>query len=97
MSDLFHDDISFHFINEAFDVMRKASWHTFQVLTKRSERLLELDSNIDWPRNVWMGVSVEDNDYTFRINNLRNTHANIKFISFEPLLGPISSFDINGG
>ena len=76
--------------------MRCASWHTFQVLTKRSDRLLELDPEIDWPPNVWMGVSVENQDYTFRIDHLRQTHAHIKFLSLEPLLGLLSDLDLRG-
>lgn len=89
MSDLFHEDVPVEFIQRAFEVMRQAHWHTFQVLTKRSERLLELDHQIEWPENVWMGVSVETQDYVYRIDHLRQTHARIKFLSIEPLLGPI--------
>ena len=89
MSDLFHEDVPLSFILEVFDVMRQASWHDFQVLTKRSERLSELSSQLEWPRNVWMGVSVENTDYTFRIQHLRSTGASIKFLSLEPLLGPL--------
>ena len=96
MSDLFHKDVPLEFITKVFHVMRCASWHTFQVLTKRSERLLELDPEIDWPPNVWMGVSVENQDYTFRIDHLRQTHAHIKFLSLEPLLGPLSDLDLRG-
>jgi len=96
MSDLFHKDVPMEFMTKVFDVMRRASWHTFQVLTKRSERLLELDPEIDWPPNVWMGVSVENQDYTFRIDHLRETHAHIKFLSLEPLLGPLSDLDLRG-
>src|SRR5947209_6114311 len=73
MSDLFHEDAPEAFIHRVFDVMRRASWHIFQVLTKRSERLRQLSSRIDWPGNVWMGVSVERGDYTFRIDDLRRT------------------------
>jgi protein gp37 len=75
--------------------MRRAWWHQFQVLTKRSERLLELNSIIDWPPNVWMGVSVENEDYTFRIDHLRETRAHIKFLSLEPLLGPLRELSLN--
>src|SRR3974377_1763442 len=67
MSDLFHKDLPLAFIQQVFDVMRRAEWHTFQVLTKRAERLLEIDSQIEWPSNVWMGVSVENTDYKYRI------------------------------
>ena len=89
MSDLFHKGVSIKFIEKVFDVMRRAHWHQFQVLTKRSQRLLELDDLLVWPENVWMGVSVESNDYIYRIDHLRQTHARIKFLSLEPLLGPI--------
>jgi protein gp37 len=95
MSDLFHEDVPFEFIQKAFEVMRQAHWHTFQVLTKRSARLVELDKELDWPDNVWMGVSVENRQYTFRIDHLRKTHAGIKFLSLEPLLGPLSNLDLD--
>lgn len=74
--------------------MRKASWHRFQILTKRSDRLLELNSEIDWPPNVWMGVSVENSDYRHRVDHLRRTNANIRFLSVEPLLGPLANLDL---
>ena len=96
MSDLFHQDVPLEFIQRTFDVMRRASWHTFQVLTKRSKRLLELDQNINWPGNVWMGVSVESETYTFRIDHLRQTRACTKFLSLEPLLGPLPNLDLRG-
>ena len=96
MSDLFHKDVPIDFIQQVFDVMRQAHWHTFQVLTKRAERLLELDSHINWPKNVWMGVSVENKDYTFRIDYLRQTNAFVKFLSLEPLLGPLPNLDLHG-
>ncbi len=94
MSDLFHEEVPAEFIQRVFAVMRKAHWHTFQVLTKRSARLLELDREIDWPDNVWMGVSVENEHYTFRIEHLRQTHAKVKFLSLEPLLGPLHYLDL---
>ena len=96
MSDLFHDEVPVDFILKVFNVMRRASWHQFQVLTKRSGRLLELNSQIDWPDNVWMGVSVENQDYTFRIDHLRKTDAVTKFLSLEPLLCPLSGLNLNG-
>jgi protein gp37 len=96
MSDLFHEDMPLEFIQKVFDVMRRASWHTFQVLTKRSARLLELNPEIDWPANVWMGVSVENSRYTFRIDCLRRTDAPVKFLSLEPLLGPLPNLDLRG-
>ena len=94
MSDLFHRDVPLEFIHRVFDMMRHASWHTFQVLTKRSGRLLELDPEIDWPLNVWMGVSVENQDYTFRIQHLAKTRARLKFLSLEPLLAPLPHLDL---
>ena len=94
MSDLFHEKVPREFIEKVFAVMREAHWHTFQVLTKRSARLLELDEEIDWPDNVWMGVSVENEHYTFRIEHLRRTHAKVKFLSLEPLLGPLHDLDL---
>ncbi len=96
MSDLFHEEVSLPFILKVFDVMRQASQHTFQVLTKRSRRLLELEPEIDWPENVWMGVSVENQDYTFRIEHLRQTSARVKFLSLEPLLGPLPNLNLSG-
>jgi protein gp37 len=96
MSDLFHKDIPAAFIQRVFDVMRRANWHRFQVLTKRSERLLELNSIIDWPDNVWMGVSVENPDYSYRIDHLRGTGAKVKFLSLEPLLGSLPHLDLGG-
>ena len=96
MSDLFHKDVPFDFIQRVFDVMQRAFWHQFQILTKRSERLLELNSQLEWPQNVWMRVSVENKDYTFRIDHLRKTGAYVKFLSLEPLLGPLSNLDLDG-
>jgi protein gp37 len=95
MSDLFHEEVPLVFIRRAFDVMRRASWHVFQVLTKRSERLLALNPEIDWPDNVWMGVSVEDENYAYRIEHLRQTDAYVKFLSLEPLLGPLPDLDLH--
>jgi protein gp37 len=94
MSDLFHKDVPFHFISRIFDVMCRASHHRFQVLTKRSQRLLQLNSELTWPENVWMGVTVESAECAFRIDHLRRTGAAIKFISFEPLLGPIPGINL---
>lgn len=96
MSDLFHKDAPEEFILRVFDVMRRASWHIFQVLTKRSERLLKLSSEIDWPENVWMGVSVERSDYYYRIDDLRRTGAKVRFLSLEPLLGPLRCLSLDG-
>ncbi len=94
MSDLFHDDVPLPFIQQVFAVMREASWHTFQVLTKRATRLAALSDEIDWPANVWMGVSVETQKYTARIDQLRQTDAAVKFLSLEPLLGPLPSLNL---
>lgn len=96
MSDLFHHDVPETFVQSVFGVMRAASWHTFQVLTKRSRRLAALDGAIDWPDNVWMGVSVENADYMFRVVDLLTTGAKTKFLSLEPLLGPLSHLHLNG-
>ncbi|MBN2037228.1 MAG: phage Gp37/Gp68 family protein [Chitinispirillaceae bacterium] len=96
MSDLFHERVPIEFINKVFDIMRQASHHQFQVLTKRAERLAEVTSFIDWPENVWMGVSVENAEYAHRIDYLRMTGAFIKFLSIEPMLGPIQEMDLNG-
>jgi protein gp37 len=96
MSDLFHREVPIEFIQQVFSVMRHASWHTFQVLTKRSERLRELSPQIEWPPNVWMGVSVENQDYIYRIDHLKQTGAHVKFLSLEPLLGPLPRLDLNG-
>jgi len=94
MSDLFLENINGEFINKVFTIMQKASWHTFQVLTKRSERLKKLSPKLRWSPNIWMGVSVESQDYTFRIDHLRQTSANVKFLSFEPLLGSIKNLNL---
>lgn len=94
MSDLFHEDAPFEYILQVFNVMQQAYWHTFQVLTKRSEILLEYSKSINWPKNVWMGVSVENQDYSYRIDHLRKTSAFIKFLSLEPLLGPFNELDL---
>jgi len=96
MSDLFHEDVPLDFIQKVFDVMHEANWHTYQVLTKRSERLVELDPVLSWPSHVWMGVTVESADYTYRIDHLRQTHAAVKFLSLEPLLGPLTNLDLTG-
>jgi protein gp37 len=96
MSDLFHKDVPLEFVQQVFDVMKRAHWHQFQVLTKRSERLLELSPKLEWTDNIWMGVSVENADYTFRIDHLRKTGAKTKFLSVEPLLGPILKMNLKG-
>ncbi len=96
MSDLFMEEIPEEFINSVFDVMEKAHWHTFQILTKRSGRLMNLSPALSWPDNVWMGVSVENADYVYRIDHLRRSGARTKFLSIEPLLGPIPDLDLMG-
>jgi protein gp37 len=94
MSDLFHKDVPEEYIQRVFAVMRQASWHRFQVLTKRSDRLRALGPKIDWPANVWMGVSVESSEYRSRVDDLRHTGARTRFLSVEPLLGPIPDLDL---
>lgn len=96
MSDLFHEAIPEDYIQRVFDVMVRADWHIFQILTKRSERLAGLASNLPWPRNVWQGVSVESARYTWRIAHLRKVPAAIRFLSVEPLLGPIPNLPLEG-
>ena len=93
MSDLFQDDVPFDFVQKVFDVMVQAHWHNFQILTKRSELLLANDKDLPWQKNIWMGVSVESRDYMYRIDDLRKTNAAVKFLSLEPLLGPLE--DLN--
>lgn len=96
MSDLFHEAVPEEIIQRGLEVMRQAYWHRFQILTKRSERFLELDRRLDWPENVWMGVSVENQDHVDRIEDLRLTGAFIKFLSLEPLLGPLTNLNLSG-
>lgn len=96
MSDLFHEKIELDYIKEVFAVMEKAHWHKFQVLTKRSSLLLKYSPELPWPENVWMGVSVEDGRVLDRINDLRKTGAQIKFLSLEPLIGPLKRLNLNG-
>jgi protein gp37 len=95
MSDLFHKNVPFAFIERVFNTMAQATWHRFQVLTKRSERLSELGSRLKWPENVWMGVSVESEKYLSRIDGLRATPARVRFLSLEPLLGPLSELALH--
>lgn len=96
MSDLFLQKVPLEFIRRTFDVMRQAHWHRFQVLTKRSERLTAVSAALPWPDNVWMGVSIETDRYCFRTDHLRQTGARVKFLSLEPLLGPLPSLDLSG-
>jgi protein gp37 len=96
MSDMFHEKIPLKFISKVFNVMKQARHHTFQVLTKRADRLAEIASQLPWPDNVWMGVSVESEEYVGRIDRLRSTPAFIKFLSLEPLLGPLDNLNLSG-
>ena len=96
MSDLFHPSVPTAYIREVFDVMGRAHWHQFQVLTKRAERLPEVDSALPWTSNIWMGVSVENRRFVRRIDQLRQTRARVKFLSLEPLLGPLEGLDLKG-
>ena len=96
LSDLFHKDVPEEFIAQVFATMEKAHWHQFQVLTKRSNRVRALSAALPWPDNVWMGVSVENDQYMFRIDDLRATGAKVKFLSLEPLLGPLPDLNLTG-
>ncbi len=96
MSDLFHPDVDADFISAIFETMGRASWHTFQILTKRSERLLELANSLPWFENVWMGVSVENQKYVHRVRHLKNVPASVRFLSVEPFLGPIPRLPLSG-
>ncbi|HUT25085.1 MAG TPA: phage Gp37/Gp68 family protein [Sumerlaeia bacterium] len=96
MSDLFHEAVPFEFIQRIADVMRRAHWHRFQALTKRSERMRRLSHRLPLGPNVWLGVSVETEDFTWRIDDLREARAQVKFVSLEPLLGPIRNLELDG-
>jgi protein gp37 len=95
MSDLFHEDVPVEFILDIFSTMRQARQHQFQILTKRAERLAELSTELPWSDNIWMGVTVESVDYQYRIDYLRYTGANIKFLSFEPLLEDLGELNLD--
>jgi protein gp37 len=96
MSDLFHEDIPDAFIAQVFDVMVRARWHTFQVLTKRPERLIALAPRLPWPANVWMGVTIENRRFVRRAAMLRQVPASVRFISAEPLLGRLEGLELQG-
>ncbi|MFC4104722.1 DUF5131 family protein [Micromonospora zhanjiangensis] len=96
MSDLFHARVPLAYVRRVFEVMRKTPRHTYQVLTKRAARLARLAPEIDWPANVWMGVSVEDASQTARVDHLRTVPAAVRFVSAEPLLGPLPGLDLDG-
>ena len=93
MADLFHEVVPLEFIQRVFTTMSETPQHTYQILTKRAERLEALSDALEWPRNVWMGVSVENADYQFRIDHLRGASAMVKFLSLEPLLGPLDGLN----
>ncbi|HBG26164.1 MAG: hypothetical protein A2Y10_13460 [Planctomycetes bacterium GWF2_41_51] len=95
MSDLFHKKVPFEFVSQIFDVMNKTPQHTYQVLTKRAERLAEISDCLSWAKNIWAGVTVEASDYKYRIDLLRNTKANMKFLSLEPLLNDVGKLDLS--
>jgi protein gp37 len=95
MSDLFHDKISLEFIQRVFTVMNENQRHTFQILTKRSERLFEVSPLLNWSDNIWMGVTVENSDYLYRIDHLRKVNATVRFLSLEPLLGPLDALNLD--
>jgi protein gp37 len=94
MSDLFHPEVPLEFIQKVFEVMNNTPQHTYQVLTKRSQRLKELHHLLNWTNNIWMGVSVEDERVKSRIDDLRDTNAKIKFLSCEPLIGPLENMNL---
>ena len=96
MSDLFHDEVPLSYIQQVFEVMRRAHWHQYQVLTKRAERVQELSAELGWAPQIWMGVSVESEKYLYRIDHLRKTAAPVKFLSLEPLLGPLPNMNLRG-
>lgn len=96
MSDIFHEDVPDRVILKLFDTMNRASWHTFQILTKRTERLINLSHQINWSDNIWMGVTVENSDTLGRADALRLTGAHVKFISAEPLLSPLQNLNLDG-
>lgn len=96
MSDLFHHDVPVGFIRDVFDVIADTPQHTYQVLTKRSKRLATVADSLVWPANLWMGVSVENDRYTFRIDHLRQVGAAVRFLSCEPLVGPLDDLELDG-
>jgi protein gp37 len=96
MSDLFHDDVPLEYIQRVFSVMNQANWHQYQVLTKRAERLEELSPKLPWAAHIWMGVSVESEKFLSRVDCLRRTEAQVKFLSLEPLLGPLPEMNLRG-
>ena len=95
MSDLFHEQVPIDFIRKVYSVIEQTPRHTYQVLTKRAERLAEIASSLTWPQNLWMGVSVESEEYLYRIDLLRQVEARIRFLSLEPLLDPLSNLRLD--
>jgi protein gp37 len=96
MSDLFHEEIPLAYVQKVFAVMNRASWHNFQVLTKRATRLVDLASKLLWTSNIWQGVSVESPEYLWRADCLRNVPARVRFLSIEPLLQPFPRISLSG-
>jgi protein gp37 len=96
MSDLFHPDIPTKFIQRIFDVILKANQHRYQILTKRSDRLAKMSSQLSWQPNIWMGVTVESKEYVHRIDDLLTTGAAVKFLSLEPLLSALPALNLDG-
>jgi protein gp37 len=96
MSDLFHQEMPIHFIKDVFKVMNSHPQHTFQILTKRAEQLALLSDDLEWTKNIWMGVTIENSDFKHRIESLNYTRAVVKFLSIEPLIGPMGKLNLNG-
>ncbi|MBD3156038.1 MAG: DUF5131 family protein [Candidatus Aenigmarchaeota archaeon] len=95
MSDLFHEEVPIEYIIKVFETMNKASWHTFQILTKRTERLLNIHSKLNWTSNIWIGTTIELEKYSYRSNIIAKIPATVRFLSLEPLLGPINNLPLN--
>ncbi len=96
LSDLFHESVPVEFIKKVFSIMNEANWHQYQILTKRSERLAQLEDQFNWSESIWQGVSVESQAYQYRIDHLKQISAKIRFLSLEPLLGPLPDLDLMG-
>jgi protein gp37 len=96
MSDLFHEQVPVTFIQRVFEVVKRTPGHTYQILTKRAERMLEVSPLLPWPKNVWMGVTVEDNEHLHRVKRLRKVPSVLKFLSIEPLLTPLPDLNLEG-
>ncbi|MBI3930889.1 MAG: phage Gp37/Gp68 family protein [Chloroflexi bacterium] len=96
MSDLFHENVPDEFILRVFDIMRRADWHRYQILTKRTERLMDISPKLPWMPHIWMGATVEAQNYIYRIDHLQRTSATVKFLSLEPLLGTIPNLRLEG-